>query len=64
MQNTIQPQNAQFNPKITVTLDARAFQALITLLEREEQDYGLSKPQLSALRTLERTAKEVKNARA
>ena len=59
MRNTIQPQNAQFNPEITVTLNAQAFQSLITLLEREEQDYGLSKPQLSALRTLERTAKEV-----
>jgi thymidylate kinase len=59
MRNTIQPQNAQFNPEITVTLDVQAFQSLIRLLEREEQEYGLSKPQLSALRTLERTAKEV-----
>jgi hypothetical protein len=59
MRNTIQPQNAQFNPEITVTFNAQAFQSLITLLEREEQEYGLSVPQLNALRTLERTAKEV-----
>jgi hypothetical protein len=52
MPTTIAPQNPQHNP-ITVTLEPRDLQALINLLEREEQEYGLSKPQLSALRTLQ-----------
>jgi hypothetical protein len=59
MPTILQPVIQSGNPEITVTLEARAFQSLIRLLEREEQEYGLSKPQLSALRTLERTAKEV-----
>jgi hypothetical protein len=59
MSTILQPVIQSGNPEITVTLDARAFQALINLLEREEQELGLSVPQLSALRTLERTAKEV-----
>ena len=58
MTPTIAPHNPQHNP-ITVTLESRDLQALINLLEREEQEYGLSVPQLSALRRLERSQAQV-----
>lgn len=60
MTQILQLENSQDNPFITLHLSERALNALYNLLEREEEVYGFSAPQLEAFKAI----KAVKNARA